>query len=87
MIQDASPRQLAAMRNRKIGFVFQFFNLLPKLNVVQNVELPMIYSGIPAKEFAATFDSVWTRVEAWILVSIWLLAVWKVQLWARQTPR
>src|SRR5436853_2198621 len=50
MIQDASSRQLAAIRNRKIGFVFQFFNLLPKLNVVQNVELPMIYSGIPAKE-------------------------------------
>ncbi|HSU53898.1 MAG TPA: ABC transporter ATP-binding protein [Candidatus Dormibacteraeota bacterium] len=50
MIQDASPRQLASIRNRKIGFVFQFFNLLPKLNVVQNVELPMIYSGIPAKD-------------------------------------
>jgi len=50
MIQDASPRQLAAIRNRKIGFVFQFFNLLPKLNVVQNVELPMIYSGVPARE-------------------------------------
>jgi putative ABC transport system ATP-binding protein len=49
-IQDASSRQLAALRNRKIGFVFQFFNLLPKLNVVQNVELPMIYSGIPSKE-------------------------------------
>src|SRR6266404_4456600 len=50
MIHDASSRQLAAIRNRKIGFVFQFFNLLPKLNVVQNVELPMIYSGISAKE-------------------------------------
>ena len=50
MIQDASPRQLAAIRNRKIGFVFQFFNLLPKLNVVQNVELPMIYSGVSGKE-------------------------------------
>ena len=50
MIQDASARQLAAMRNRKIGFVFQFFNLLPKLNVVQNVELPMIYSGISSKQ-------------------------------------
>jgi len=50
MIQDASPRQLAAMRNRKIGFVFQFFNLLPKLNVLQNVELPMIYSGVSGKE-------------------------------------
>jgi putative ABC transport system ATP-binding protein len=50
MIQDASPRQLAAIRNRKIGFVFQFFNLLPKLNVLQNVELPMIYSGISGRE-------------------------------------
>ena len=50
MIHDASSRQLASIRNRKIGFVFQFFNLLPKLNVIQNVELPMIYSGISAKE-------------------------------------
>jgi putative ABC transport system ATP-binding protein len=50
MIQDASSRQLATIRNRKIGFVFQFFNLLPKLNVVQNVELPMIYSGVSGKE-------------------------------------
>src|SRR5437764_6512065 len=50
MIHDASSRQLAAIRNQKIGFVFQFFNLLPKLNVLQNVELPMIYSGISARE-------------------------------------
>src|SRR5690349_23805421 len=50
MIHDASPRQLAAIRNRKIGFVFQFFNLLPKLNVLQNVELPMVYSGTNGRE-------------------------------------
>jgi putative ABC transport system ATP-binding protein len=50
MIQGASPRDLARIRNQKIGFVFQFFNLLPKLNVLQNVEVPMIYSGVSAKE-------------------------------------
>ncbi|HTL56615.1 MAG TPA: ABC transporter ATP-binding protein [Candidatus Limnocylindrales bacterium] len=50
MIHNASPRELAGIRNRKIGFVFQFFNLLPKLNVMQNVELPMIYSGISSRE-------------------------------------
>ncbi len=49
-IQDASPRQLAAIRNRKIGFVFQFFNLLPKLTVLQNVELPMVYGGVGGRE-------------------------------------
>src|SRR2546430_3678563 len=50
LIHDASARELARIRNQKIGFVFQFFNLLPKLNVLQNVELPMIYSGLPARK-------------------------------------
>ena len=50
MIQNASRSQLATIRNQKIGFVFQFFNLLPQLNVLQNVELPMIYSGISASD-------------------------------------
>ena len=50
LIHDASQRQLAAIRNQKIGFVFQFFNLLPKLTVLQNVELPMIYSGVSSRD-------------------------------------
>ena len=49
-IHDASARQLAKIRGEKIGFVFQFFNLLPKLNVAQNVELPLIYRGTSGKE-------------------------------------
>ena len=49
-IQNATSRELARLRNEKIGFVFQFFNLLPKLNVLQNVEVPMIYSGVRKRE-------------------------------------
>lgn len=53
MIEKASRNELARIRNQKIGFVFQFFNLLPKLNVLQNVELPMIYSGVGKRERVA----------------------------------
>jgi putative ABC transport system ATP-binding protein len=49
-VSRASENRLAEMRNEKIGFVFQAFNLLNKFNVLQNVELPMIYSSIPAKD-------------------------------------
>jgi len=49
-LSRATPDQLAEVRNQKIGFVFQAFNLLSKLDVVSNIELPLIYGGVPAAQ-------------------------------------
>ena len=53
-VSKINERDQAKLRNREIGFVFQSFNLLPKLNALQNVELPLVYAGIGSKERVET---------------------------------
>ena len=61
-IHDARDNQLAAIRNQKIGFVFQTYNLIGRQSALKNVELPMLYAGVPGGERARRAKEWLTRV-------------------------
>ena len=63
LVSEMSPRQLARVRNERIGFVFQSFNLLPRASVLRNVELPMTYAGMSRAERRARALEALERVS------------------------
>ena len=61
-VEDLSEKELARIRNKEIGFIFQNFQLLPRLSALQNVELPMVYAGVPSAERKKRATAILERV-------------------------
>ncbi|MBS1241516.1 MAG: transporter related protein [Gemmatimonadetes bacterium] len=61
-VSELNDNELARIRNKEIGFVFQTFNLLPRATALQNVELPMVYAGMPSKQRHAAAQLALERV-------------------------
>ena len=63
LVSAMSDDELARIRNKEIGFVFQTFNLLPRATALHNVELPLIYAGVPAEERIERAKAALTSVD------------------------
>lgn len=61
-VETASEDELATIRNRNLGFVFQLFNLIPRINARRNVELPLVYAGVVGRERRRRADVALQRV-------------------------
>ncbi len=61
-VEGLQPDQLAEIRNQKIGFVFQSFNLIPRTSALENAQLPLLYRGLPLKEQRALASAALERV-------------------------